>query len=1111
MLLLNKAQDLISYQPEQKIMTESDLKKSKFNFGGFFKKKIPNVTITKTDIKNSKDEEFTKDYLLHLENEERKVQEEQSQGQDLTQPREQSTTLPYNVTPSDGPSQSTQCHPSILDNTNHITVVQSNDSCRGDCNPSHVNAHIEFDSTAVAGNHRNAHHDYDSKKDEFHPVTHVNSPSHLLVNYQERYTSFTTDCISLQNSDMTSHMDEDSNYNNPMNYSPIGKRLLDDRSSMEIVRQENNRPKSTLKSILKNRTEILRVSVKKGMNGPQGASELDNDGHSGHSDLHSDMPSELHSETDSDFESTYPIHHYDQVSTSSAKDILSEVESEADITAYLSDCESDLNFDPLQEENANDYKKGGYHPVLKAEIYYSKDLPGREYIILRKLGWGHFSTVWLAKSLYNPKKDTRTDKLGDTDTSEYYVAIKFVKSNKHYLEAAEDEISLLQTINQPLVHGDHLTSKQKQYFEKFQFNKYNEPIGHPGFKNVMKLLDNFEILGPNGTHICMVFEILGENVFNLMCKYKNFYSSMKEELKLKKENQKATGVVGAFSFDTLQLFNFGTRKDKLQVQQSNNSNGGDKKKRTISKLSLGLLSGGNNNNNNNNSNISPTNNLNPSPEATSLPTSAQSSVEQDCPPSSIASSIGDEFLVSQAKTSQIMDEKIHSLDIKSLSALMDQLKTYGGLPLLIVKQIAKQIFLALDYIHHCGVIHTDLKPENILIEIKDITKLIKMIENDKIAKHNEKKNSGASFLSRKTSKSTIKEGEETSLCRKSSNVSSSSSFSSCGYRKSRVSSQISKRGSDTPIRSSKPLPSSITTDIVFKNVSYKQESTMKPSFGVMRNHLVDTSMHSPTDAVLNAKNSSYQSSSSMMSSITDDNSISVKIADLGNGTFSHTHFTDQIQTRQYRSPEIILGYKKWGASTDLWSVGCMIFELITGDYLFDPHDGKHYDRDDDHMAQIVELLGSFPSKEYLSQCNFAKDFFKIGSSANGSNSSNSSGNNEVRFRKIPHLKYWPLYNVLVEKYHFLKDDPNVVQLADLIGKCLTFETKDRVDAGSLSNHSWFYDCGVYGILDGKVVNGEIVETHGEDVPGYCSPYSIDQDEGKKEEEEEDGATELFFE
>lgn len=79
--------------------------------------------------------------------------------------------------------------------------------------------------------------------------------------------------------------------------------------------------------------------------------------------------------------------------------------------------------------------------------------------------------------------------------------------------------------------------------------------------------------------------------------------------------------------------------------------------------------------------------------------------------------------------------------------------------------------------------------------------------------------------------------------------------------------------------------------------------------------------------------------------------ITVKIADLGNGTFSITspvmwpgawrsielivsilslpatwvehHFTDDIQTRQYRCPEVILG-AKWGPSADIWSVACVV-------------------------------------------------------------------------------------------------------------------------------------------------------------------------------------------
>jgi len=51
--------------------------------------------------------------------------------------------------------------------------------------------------------------------------------------------------------------------------------------------------------------------------------------------------------------------------------------------------------------------------------------------------------------------------------------------------------------------------------------------------------------------------------------------------------------------------------------------------------------------------------------------------------------------------------------------------------------------------------------------------------------------------------------------------------------------------------------------------------------------------------------------------------ISVKIADLGNACWVSHHFTNDIQTRQYRSPEVILG-AKWGASTDIWSMAAMV-------------------------------------------------------------------------------------------------------------------------------------------------------------------------------------------
>jgi serine/threonine-protein kinase SRPK3 len=46
------------------------------------------------------------------------------------------------------------------------------------------------------------------------------------------------------------------------------------------------------------------------------------------------------------------------------------------------------------EEDEEDYVKGGYHPVHVGDKFSD----GR-YLIVRKLGWGHFSTVWLARDI----------------------------------------------------------------------------------------------------------------------------------------------------------------------------------------------------------------------------------------------------------------------------------------------------------------------------------------------------------------------------------------------------------------------------------------------------------------------------------------------------------------------------------------------------------------------------------------------------------------------------------------------------------------------------------------------------------------------------------------
>lgn len=122
------------------------------------------------------------------------------------------------------------------------------------------------------------------------------------------------------------------------------------------------------------------------------------------------------------------------------------------------------------EEDSEDYCKGGYHPVQVGEDY--KD---GKYTIVRKLGWGHFSTVWLSRDNTNGK----------------HVALKVVRSAAHYTETALDEIKLLKKV--------------------VDANK-----DHPGRKHVVSLLDSFNHKGPNGVHVCMVFEVLGENLLGLI-------------------------------------------------------------------------------------------------------------------------------------------------------------------------------------------------------------------------------------------------------------------------------------------------------------------------------------------------------------------------------------------------------------------------------------------------------------------------------------------------------------------------------------------------------------------------------------------------------------------
>jgi len=158
------------------------------------------------------------------------------------------------------------------------------------------------------------------------------------------------------------------------------------------------------------------------------------------------------------------------------------------------------------------------------------------------------------------------------------------------------------------------------------------------------------------------------------------------------------------------------------------------------------------------------------------------------------------------------------------------------------------------------------------------------------------------------------------------------------------------------------------------------------------------------------------------------------IVDLGNACWTHRHFSEDIQTRQYRAPEVLIG-SKYDTSADIWSLGCMTFELLTGDLLFDPRAGDDYDRDEDHLAMFQELLGKMPKKVAL-EGKYSKQFF------------DKKGN----LKHIKTLKFWPIQDVLTEKYHYTKEDAQAV--ADFMCPLLDFDPTSRSTALDALRSKW---------------------------------------------------------
>ncbi|CDS06733.1 hypothetical protein LRAMOSA09260 [Lichtheimia ramosa] len=98
----------------------------------------------------------------------------------------------------------------------------------------------------------------------------------------------------------------------------------------------------------------------------------------------------------------------------------------------------------------------------------------------------------------------------------------------------------------------------------------------------------------------------------------------------------------------------------------------------------------------------------------------------------------------------------------------------------------------------------------------------------------------------------------------------------------------------------------------------------------------------------------------------------IQLVDFGSATFENEFHAATVSTRHYRAPEVILGIG-WSYPCDIWSIGCVVMEMYTGNVLF-----RTKNEDQEHLAMMEKVLGNFPESmiqkaSYNSQRYFDND------------------------------------------------------------------------------------------------------------------------------------------
>ena len=98
----------------------------------------------------------------------------------------------------------------------------------------------------------------------------------------------------------------------------------------------------------------------------------------------------------------------------------------------------------------------------------------------------------------------------------------------------------------------------------------------------------------------------------------------------------------------------------------------------------------------------------------------------------------------------------------------------------------------------------------------------------------------------------------------------------------------------------------------------------------------------------------------------DQARMKLKVVDFGSGCFAHEQVYTYVQSRYYRAPEVILRIP-YSEKVDIWSLGCILAELYTGEPLFPGNNEQ------EQLEYIMELQGIFP--ETMIDKSRKKDYY----------------------------------------------------------------------------------------------------------------------------------------